>query len=91
MFWFFERRDARVHYEIRSQSDGDGVELVITREDGREQIETYPDARSVSQRSRLLHDSLIATGWRPPAVTSRDTGWHARTGSLFTPPPRGED
>ena len=91
MLWFFQRDDARVHYEIRSQSDGDGVELVITREDGREQIETYPDARSVSERSRLLHDSLIATGWRPPNTPRRDSGCQAPTGILFTPAPRGEE
>jgi hypothetical protein len=84
MLWFFEKEDARVHYEIRSQSDGFGLELVITREDGREQIEKYPDARAVSERSRLLHDSLIATGWRPPETPSRAGAGQIRIALLST-------
>ena len=66
MLWFFRKQNARVHYEIRRQSDGDEFELVITREDGREQIETFTNAKAAVERSQLLHDSLIASGWRPP-------------------------
>ena len=66
MLWFFRKQNARVQYQIRRQSDGDDFELVITREDGREQIEKFADARAVVERSQLLHDSLIASGWRPP-------------------------
>jgi hypothetical protein len=66
MLWFFRKQNARVQYEIRRQSHGDNFELVITREDGRQQIETFADARAVVERSQLLHDSLIASGWRPP-------------------------
>ena len=66
MLWFFRKQNARVQYEIRRHSEGDDFELVITREDGREQIETFADAQSVVERSQLLHDSLIASGWRPP-------------------------
>jgi len=80
MLWFFRKQNARVQYEIRRQSDGDDFELVITREDGREQIEKFADARAVLERSQLLHDSLIASGWRPPdtagttrAIASRAT------------------
>jgi hypothetical protein len=68
MLWFFCKQNARVQYEIRRHSDSDEFELVITRDDGREQIETFADARSVVERSQLLHDSLIASGWRPPEV-----------------------
>ena len=66
--------------EIRRQSDGDDFELVITREDGREQIEKFADARAVVERSQLLHDSLLASGWRPPetAGTSRVIGTPSR-------------
>ena len=76
MLWFFRKQNARVQYEIRRESDGDDFELVMTREDGREQIEKFADARAVVERSQLLHDSLIASGWRPPetAGTSREIG-----------------
>jgi hypothetical protein len=84
MLWFFQKQDARVHYEIRRQSDGYGFELVITREDGRQQIERFPDARTVAERSRLLHDSLIASGWRPPATASGLDSPTARTNVLST-------
>src|SRR6478735_4321708 len=30
MLWFFEREDARLHYEVRRRTDGDEFELVIT-------------------------------------------------------------
>ena len=88
MLWFFRKQNARVQYEIRRQSDGDDFELVITREDGREQIEKFADARAVVQRSQLLHDSLIASGWRPPetAGTSPAIG----TSSLIAPPRSSE-
>jgi hypothetical protein len=66
MLWFFRKQNARVQYEIRRHSDRDEFELVITREDGRQQIETFADARAAVERSQLLHDSLIASGWRPP-------------------------
>jgi hypothetical protein len=69
MLWFFRKQNARVHYEIRREYDGEHYELVITREDGREQIEKFPDARAVVERSQLLHDSLIASGWQPPEAS----------------------
>jgi hypothetical protein len=79
MLWFFERHNARVHYEIRRQSDGYDYELVITREDGRQQIEKFADARAVVERSQLLHDSLIASGWRQPDTASPERPRKART------------
>ena len=66
MLWFFQKQEARIHYEIRRRSDGEDFELVITREDGRQLVEQFPDVHAVAARSRLLHDSLVATGWRTP-------------------------
>jgi hypothetical protein len=66
MLWFFRKQNAHVQYEIRRHGERDEFELVITREDGRQQIETFADARAAVERSQLLHDSLIASGWRPP-------------------------
>ena len=68
MIWFFERLDARLHYEIRRQSDGPAYELVITFPDGRQEIEHYDDSTAVTRRSLRLERALTAAGWEPPPV-----------------------
>jgi hypothetical protein len=93
MLWFFRKENARVHYEIRREPVGDDFELVITREDGRQQIEKFRDARAVVQRSQLLHDSLIASGWRPPDAAGelRPPAGPTRAVSTLTGPDVGPD
>jgi hypothetical protein len=71
MIWFFERHDARLHYEIRHQSDGLAYELVITLPDGRQEIERYNDSKAVTRRSIRLERALTDAGWGPPPVGSR--------------------
>ena len=71
MIWFFERLDARLHYEIRRQSDGPAYELVITYPDGRQEIEQYDDSTAVTRRSLRLERALTDAGWEPPPVGSR--------------------
>lgn len=71
MFWFFERHDGRLHYEIRRQSDGPAYELVITFPDGRQELERYDDPSSITRRSVRLERALADAGWEPPAVGSR--------------------
>jgi hypothetical protein len=71
MIWFFERKQARLHYEIRYQADGHGFELVITGEDGRQQIERYDDAGVLVARSRDLQNTLMAAGWQALAASGR--------------------
>ena len=71
MLWFFEREDARLHYEVRRKSDGDEFELVITASDGRQRIEQFRDAGDVEARSRQLQERLRAEGWRAPATVGR--------------------
>lgn len=66
MLWFFEKHHARLHYEIRRQTDGADYELVITFPDGRQVVERFPDPESVVQRSQALQNSLVAAGWQPP-------------------------
>lgn len=66
MLWFFEKREARLHYEIRLQTDGHHYELVITLPDGRQELESFPNADAVVQRSDALQDSLVQAGWQPP-------------------------
>ena len=71
MLWFFEREDARLHYEVRRRTDGDEFELVITASDGRQRIEQFRDASDVEARSRQLQERLRAEGWRAPATVGR--------------------
>jgi hypothetical protein len=70
MIWFFERRDARLLYEIRRQADGDDYELVVTFPDGRQEVEQFDNAHALIERSQRLQDSLRADGWVPPSTTS---------------------
>jgi hypothetical protein len=76
MIWFFERKDSRLLYEIRRQSDGDDYELVVTFPDGRQEVEQFDDAHALIQRSQALQDALRAQGWAPPAATSRGAAAH---------------
>ena len=71
MLWFFEKHHSRLHYEIRHQTDGPNYELVITYPDGRQEIEHYPDADAVLERSIRLQASLVQAGWQPPAPRPR--------------------
>jgi hypothetical protein len=74
MIWFFERRRARLHYEIRRQTDGPHYELVITFPDGRQEIERYADAGALTERSISLERTLTADGWAPPDRRTRPAG-----------------
>jgi hypothetical protein len=71
MIWFFERRDARLLYEIRRQADSDDYELVVTFPDGRQEVEKFEDPHALIERSERLQDTLRAQGWAPPASTVR--------------------
>jgi len=80
MIWFFERRRAWLHYEIRRQTDGPNYELVVTYPDGRQEIEQYGDSAAVAERANSLERSLIDDGWAPPPVGSRAAGRSGRAG-----------
>ena len=69
MIWFFERRDARLLYEIRRQVDGDDYELVVTFPDGRQEVEQYADPQALIERSHRLQEALRAQGWQPPSIS----------------------
>jgi hypothetical protein len=74
MLWFFEKRQARLHYEIRLQTDGPDYELVISFPDGRQEVESFPSADAVARRSAALHHSLVQAGWQPPPRPQRSLG-----------------
>jgi hypothetical protein len=74
MLWFFEKRQARLRYEVRLQTDGPHYELVITFPDGRQEVERFPSADAVAERSAALRDSLAEAGWQPPPRPQRSLG-----------------
>jgi hypothetical protein len=71
MVWFFEREQAKLHYEIRRQSDGDAYELVITWPDGHQEVEQYSECGTLIQRSTVLECRLAEQGWTPPQTRVR--------------------
>ncbi len=79
MIWFFERQRARLHYEIRRQTDGPNYELVITFPGGRQEIELYADTSAVTERSIKLDRALTDEGWVRPHVGPRTAGRSARS------------
>ena len=72
MLWFFEREDARLHYEVRRKSDGDEFELVITASDGRQRIEQFRDACDVEARSRSFRNGFARKGGVRPQQWAED-------------------
>ena len=83
MLWFFEKRRARLHYEIRPQPDGPDYELAITFPDGRQEIERFSDPDAVVERSLALQLTLIKAGWQPPTAGAL----HRLTTARSTCPP----
>lgn len=71
MLWFFERQDSRLRYEIRSAENGQGLELVITYPDGREEVEVYATPADALRRSDRLQRDLTAAGWQSPCSKFR--------------------
>lgn len=76
MIWFFERRDARLLYEIRRHADSDDYELVVTFPDGRQEVEKFEDSHALIERSERLQDTLRAQGWAPPSSMVRGALTH---------------
>jgi hypothetical protein len=73
MIWFFERKDAKLLYEIRRHAEGDDYEIVVTFPDGRQEVEKFEDPNTLIERSERLQDALRAQGWTPPAPGVRGT------------------
>jgi hypothetical protein len=65
MIWFFERERKRLQWEIRTQSDGPGVELAITFPDGSQYVEHFASTQELVERSGRLTSRLQTEGWRP--------------------------
>ena len=64
MLWFFERGGERLQCEIRPASTGAGFELTWTSPDGQVHTEHSADSEALTERRRLLEDSLTRDGWK---------------------------
>jgi hypothetical protein len=65
MIWFFERQGKYVRCETRKTADG-AYELVITRENGAEEVERFDDSAKLAKRQVEIEQSLTADGWTGP-------------------------
>ena len=65
MLWFYQKHDARLHYEIRRQADSDDYEIVITHPTGHQEVERYADSHQLLKRSQTLQQILRSSGWQP--------------------------
>ena len=81
MIWFFERAESRLQFEVRTDPEGPGFELVIT-EGGLQTIERYADRTALTDRVSDLETSLKAGGWAPPVPVSEAR----RTDQSASPP-----
>jgi hypothetical protein len=66
MIWFYERSGSHLRCEVREALQGDRYELVITKPEGAEQIETFCDSKALTRRSRELEDEWRTQGWDGP-------------------------
>jgi hypothetical protein len=67
MIWFFQRQHARLHFEVRRQTDSHDYELVMTHPDGHQEVEQFTDALTLLDRMEQLQQTLYADGWQQPA------------------------
>lgn len=66
MIWFYAKQGHHVRCEVRTTSDGDQFDLVITDADGSERVERYDDSASVTRRTLQLEAEWIRQGWDGP-------------------------
>jgi hypothetical protein len=65
MIWFFERKGKYVRYETRRADDG-VYELVVTHENGTEEVERFTDSGDLAKRQVEIEKHLTAEGWTGP-------------------------
>lgn len=68
MFYFFRRGTASIRCEIRTDSLGDGYDLIVDRPDAMVSVEHFDNPPELNRRWRETERSLIREGWRGPSV-----------------------
>ena len=68
MFYFFRRGSASIRCEVRTDSLGDGYELVVDRPDAMVSVERFDTSPELNRRWRQIERTLIREGWRGPSA-----------------------
>ena len=66
MFYFFRRGTATVRCEVRTDSDGQGYELVVERPDAMVSVERFVEPPALNRRWTEVERTLLREGWRGP-------------------------
>lgn len=73
MFYFFHRGTDLLRCEVRASAEGDGYEICVIDNSGKERIERLPTSDAVHRRWLELHKTFEHDGWRGP-ITSDGRG-----------------
>jgi hypothetical protein len=68
MFYFFRRGTATVRCEVRTDSDGQGYELVVDRPDAMVSVERFGEPPELNRRWSEIERTLLREGWRGPQL-----------------------
>jgi hypothetical protein len=63
MFWFLDRGDDRLKYEIRRDGDQGGYRVVVTAPDGKEFTRRIEQPTELIEQSVAQLEKLRADGW----------------------------
>jgi hypothetical protein len=64
MIWAFQKGSQQTRCEVRRQADGDAYEFVVTRADGKVDVEQYENPTRLIERSVAYLDGLRQEGWQ---------------------------
>jgi hypothetical protein len=70
MFYFFRRGGASVRCEVRSDSEGQGYELIVDRPDAMVSVEHFIAPPDLNRRWQELERTLLREGWDGPRLRS---------------------
>lgn len=68
MFYFFRRDGVSIRCEVRSDSAGQGYELVVARPDATIRVERFDAPPDLNRRWREIERTLIREGWNGPRM-----------------------
>lgn len=68
MFYFFRRGAASIRCEVRTDTGGDGYELIVDRPDAMVSIEHIGSPPELNRRWREIARGLLREGWNGPQV-----------------------
>lgn len=70
MFYFFRRGAHRIRCEVRTDSGGNGYELIVDRPDALVSVERFGAPPELNRRWREIERTLQREGWQGPHLKS---------------------